>query len=197
MAVGGELSAPVAMPSSMQPSGPVPKPEAVAAGSGPHGQGGPHDPGAQGAGSPFAIPTSAAEALRAWNDVLGELEALRKFSLLGPFQHARVMQWTAELLELGFPVDVHSMGDMAKDSADELRAIVRGLGPAQKNLRVTVRLLDAGESRATGARSILETTQERTSAERSKREAEARAHPITKHVLQTFGAQIKEIKTDV
>jgi hypothetical protein len=29
------------------------------------------------------------------------------------------------------------------------------------------------------------------------REHEAREHPITKHVLQTFGAQIKEIKTDV
>ena len=28
-------------------------------------------------------------------------------------------------------------------------------------------------------------------------ESEAREHPITKHVLQTFGAQIKEIKTDV
>jgi phosphoenolpyruvate carboxylase len=174
----------------MQPSGPVPKPEAVAAGSGPHEK---RDiPALR-----FAIPANEAEALRAWSDVLGELEALRKFSLLGPFQHARVMQWTADLLDLGFPVEVHSMGDMAKDSADELRAIIRTLGPAQKNLRVAVRLLDASESRTTGARSILETTRERTSAERTKREAEARAHPITKHVLQTFGAQIKEIKTDV
>jgi hypothetical protein len=175
---------------SIEPSGPVPKPQTVAAGSGPHDQG-------DAPASRFAIPTSEAEVLRAWNDVLGELEAMRKFSLLGPFQHARVMQWTADLLELGFPVEVHSMGDMAKDGADELRAILRTLGPALKNLRVTVRLLDAGASRATGARSVLEATQERTSAERSKREAEARAHPITKHVLQTFGAQIKEIKTDV
>jgi DNA polymerase-3 subunit gamma/tau len=185
-AIGGELSAPV----SMQPSGPVPKPGAVAAGSGPHDQGDVPAPR-------LAIPANDAEALRAWNDVLGELESLRKFSLLGPFQHARVMQWTADLLELGFPVEVHSMGDMAKDSADELRTIIRTLGPALKNVRVTVRLLDAGESTTSGARSILETTRERTSAERTKREAEARAHPITKHVLQTFGAQIKEIKTDV
>jgi hypothetical protein len=184
-----DLSAPV----SMQPSGPVPKPQAVAAGSGPHDQ-----PDRGDVPAPrFEIPTSEAEALRAWNDVLGELEAMRKLSLLGPFQHARVMQWTADLLELGFPVEVHSMGDMAKDGADDLRTILRALGPAQKNVRVTVRLLDAGQSRATGARSILEATQERTSAERAKREAEARAHPITKHVLQTFGAQIKEIKTDV
>jgi DNA polymerase-3 subunit gamma/tau len=183
---GGELSAPV----SMQPSGPVPRPEVVASGSGPHGQDAATRPA-------LAVPENPSDALRAWNEVLGELESLRKFSLLGPFQHARVMQWTPELLELGFPVEVHSMGDMAKDSTDELRTIVRGLGPAQHRLRVTVRLLDDGESRTTGARSILETTRERTSAERTRREEEARAHPITKHVLQTFGAQIKEIKTDV
>jgi len=172
----------------MQPSGPVPKLETAAAGSGPHGG----EPAAA-----LAIPSGPAEALKAWNDVLSELEAMRKFSLLGPFQHARVMSWTPELLELGFPVDAHSMGEMARDSTDELRAIVRGLGPAQKALRITVRLLDAGESNTAGARSVLETTRERTSAERDRRETEAREHPITKHVLRTFGAQIKEIKTDV
>ena len=145
----------------------------------------------------IAIPATPADALRAWNEVLSELEALRKLSLLGPFQHARVLSWTADLLELGFPVDVHSMGEMARDHTDDLRAIVRGLGPAQKNVRLVVKLLDASESSTAGARSVLETTRERTSAERSKREAEAREHPITKHVLQTFGAQIKEIKTDV
>jgi DNA polymerase-3 subunit gamma/tau len=179
----------VSSPVSMQPSGPVPKPETVASGSGPHG-GDPAQPS-------LAVPAGADEALRAWNDVLTELEAQRKFSLLGPFQHARVMTWTADLLDLGFPVEVHSMGEMARDSTEELRAIVRGMGPAQRNLRVAVRLLDAGESKTAGARSVLETTRERGAAERSKREAEARAHPITKHVLQTFGAQIKEIKTDV
>src|SRR5262249_16714932 len=113
----------------------------------------------------IAIPTHPADALRAWNEVLAELEALRKFSLLGPFQHARGLSWTADLLELGFPVDVHSMGEMARDNADELRAIVRGLGPAQKNLRVAIRLLDAGESQTAGARSVLETSHERTTAE--------------------------------
>jgi len=175
---------------AIAPSGPVPRLETVASGSGPH------EPSAA-QGRRISLPGTPAEALHAWNEVLGELEDLRKFSLLGPFQHARVMQWTEELLELGFPVDVHSMGEMAKDSTDELRTVVRGLAPALKNLRVAVRLLDAGESNTAGARSVLETTRERTSVERSKREAEAREHPITKHVLQTFGAQIKEIKTDV
>lgn len=182
MAEASERSAPV----SMQPSGPVPKPATTAAGSGPHED-----------ARRLEIPQNSDAALRAWQVVLDELEALRRFSLLGPYHHARVMAWTADRLELGFPLDDHSMGEMAKDRADELTAIVRTLGPAQKNVRVSVRLLDAGESQTAGARSLLETSRERSTAERTKREAEARAHPITKHVLQTFGAQIKEIKTDV
>ena len=129
--------------------------------------------------------------------MLSEVEAQRKPSLAALYRHARVMSWTRELLDLGFPVDERDTGDMAKDRADELCAIVKGLGPAFKDIKITVRLLDASESSSAGARSVLETTRERTSAERSKREAEAREHPITKHVLQTFGAQIKEIKTDV
>jgi len=58
-------------------------------------------------------------------------------------------------------------------------------------------MLDKAESTGTQARSIIESTREKSYAERSKREKEAREHPITKHVLQTFGASIKEIKTDV
>jgi DNA polymerase-3 subunit gamma/tau len=193
---GGEVAAPapstVSSPVSMQPSGPVPRPETVASGSGPHDHA-----AREGAPAKFTIPVDAAAALTAWNQVLAELEAMGKVSLFMPFQHARVLRWTAELLELGFPVETHSMGEMAKDSVEELRAIVRGLGPALASIRIAVRLLDAGESKTSVARSVLETTRERTSAERNRREVEAREHPITKHVLQTFGAQIKEIKTDV
>ncbi|TMQ21301.1 MAG: DNA polymerase III subunit gamma/tau [Deltaproteobacteria bacterium] len=178
----------ISAPVSMQPSGPVPRPETVASGSGPH------DP----SDAPrFAIPADPGDALRMWNEVLDELEAQRKVSLAALYHHARVLRWTAELLELGFPEEAHSMGEMARDQADELRTVLRGLAPGFKLIKVTVRLLDSGESKATDARSVVETTRERTSAERHKREAEAREHPITKHVLQTFGAQIKEIKTDV
>jgi len=187
---GVPVASDVSVSVAMQPSGPVPRPEAVAAGSGPHDHAAP-------AVRSLAVPANATEAMRAWDDVLGELEALRKPALRSMFELARVMKWSPDLLELGFPVDVHAMGEMAKDKTDELRTILGTLGPALKHVRVAVRLLDAGESNTAGARSILETTRERTSAERTKREAEARAHPITKHVLQTFGAQIKEIKTDV
>jgi DNA polymerase-3 subunit gamma/tau len=189
------LSVPTSIQPSIQPSGPVPKLEVAASGSGPH-----DEPAATPAAPPatrLAIPADPEAALRAWNTVLDELHAERKISLAALFSHARVMAWTAAELVLGFPVDDHSMGDMAKDRTDELAACIRTLGPDQKSVKVAIKLLSASESQTMGARSLLETTRERTSAERTKREAEARAHPITKHVLQTFGAQIKEIKTDV
>lgn len=169
----------------MQPSGPVPAASTTASGSGPHAE--------------LSIPQDAASALRAWDRVLRELQDRKKFSLAGPLEHARVVGWTADVLELGFPVDVHAMGEMAADADKlvELRGIIRDMGPALKGIRVVVRLLDERESASAGARSVLETSREKSSAEKSKREAEAREHPITKHVLQTFGAQIKEIKTDV
>ncbi len=190
--VPSDHSAPV----SMQPSGSISAAATVASGSGPH-----DDAPAKPVPAPknLPLPSNAAEALSAWNVVLEELETMKRFSLSGPFSHARVMKWTADQIELGFPIDVHAMGEMAgeADKLLEIRAIVRELGPEQKNIKLSVRLLDERESASAGARSLLETTRDKSSAERLKREAEAREHPITKHVLQTFGAQIKEIKTDV
>jgi hypothetical protein len=63
----------------------------------------------------------------------------------------------------------------------------------------SVKLLSAAElaSNASSARSLVELSEERTREERGKREQEAREHPMTRMVLDTFGATIKEIKTDV
>ncbi len=170
-------------PVSMQPSGPVPSMHKVASGSGPH------------ADAKLATPRTPEEVTASWTQLLEILEARRKFSLLGYYEPARVLAWSSDELELGYPVDVHHMGEMAADKAtiDELRAVLRELG---QPVKVSVRMLDARESGGT-IRSILEATREQKSAERSKREAEAREHPITKQVLKEFGAQIKEIKTDV
>ena len=60
-----------------------------------------------------------------------------------------------------------------------------------------MRLLDATESAAVPARSLHEEQRDRAAGDRKNREDEARAHPATKMVLEAFGAQIKEIKTDV
>jgi len=147
----------------------------------------------------MGVPTTPDDAMRAWQAVLAQLEARKKVALFGLFEHARVLSWTRDSLQLGYAVSEHAGGEMAgeKDKLDDLRAIVRELVPEMKSVKLAVRLLDAAESEQAGARSVLEVSRERSSAERAKRETEAREHPITKHVLQTFGAQIKEIKTDV
>jgi DNA polymerase-3 subunit gamma/tau len=187
--LAGAPSAPVAAtqsaPVSMQPSGPVPKAETVASGSGPEK-------------TTIAVPSSQQEALAAWAKVIDCLEEQRKISLRGYFEFARVLKWTATDIELGFASDDDSRwaGENAGEQANinELRAVLADLG---HKVKVTVRMLDATESKGTQARSIIEATRETSSAERTRREQEAREHPITKHVLQTFGASIKEIKTDV
>jgi DNA polymerase III subunit gamma/tau len=179
-------SAPV--PVAIAPSAPVPAPpstEKVASGSGPHAP-------------TLAVPNNPAEALAAWSKVIDYLEAQRKISLRGYYEFARVLKWTKDELELGFAPDGDSAwaGENAceKQNVDELRGVLGELG---QKLKVSARMLDASEAAKTPARSLVESTRASTTAERSKREAEAREHPITKHVLQTFGAHIKEIKTDV
>jgi DNA polymerase-3 subunit gamma/tau len=179
----------VAVP--VQPSAPVPKAEKVASGSGPSSP-------ATGVAAlkPIATPTSPETTLAAWNEVLSVLENRRKFSLLTYYQPARILRWTADELELGFAPDVHYMGESAAEPAniDMMRGLLRELG---QPVKVIVRMLDERESTTSTARSILEANRESSSAERTRRESEAREHPMTKQVLQTFGAQIKEIKTDV
>jgi hypothetical protein len=193
-----EQSAPVPQPSvmtqsapvSMQPSGPVPKVEGVASGSGPNA--------GSNAGPSFPVPSSSNEALQAWAKVIDYLEQQRKISLRGYYEFARVLKWTATDLDLGFADDHDSRwaGENAAEPANvaELRSLLADLG---HKVKVTVRMLDAAESQGTNARSLVESTREKSSAERNKREQEAREHPMTKKVLQAFGASIKEIKTDV
>ncbi|HEU4615646.1 MAG TPA: hypothetical protein VFS15_26305, partial [Kofleriaceae bacterium] len=175
-------------PVSMQPSGPVPKAEKIADGSGP----------TDGAPAKIPLPTSPQEALSAWARVIDHLEQQRKISLRGYYEFARVLRWTADELDLGFAPDDESRwaGESAAEQVNinELRTVLAELG---HKVKVTVRMLDHAESKGTSARSLVESTREKSSAERSKREQEAREHPITKHVLQAFGASIKEIKTDV
>jgi DNA polymerase-3 subunit gamma/tau len=162
-------------PVVVAPSGPVPKLEKAASGSGPH-----------------SVPSSPAEVLREWEHVLEKLSAIN-ITLSGAFEPARVLAWTADRLELGFPSQFEANKDMAEGKVEALREVLKAeFAQAPK---VTVKLVE--DSEGANARSVLEATREKTHAERTKREAEAREHPITKHVLQTFGGHIKEIKTDV
>lgn len=172
------------------PAEPIPQPAATAVGSGPQ-----RDPAARSAA--FATPSTPAESLTAWSAVIDALEAQRKISLRGYYEFARVLAWSGTELELGFAADHDSRwaGENAAEKAniDELRAVLAGLG---HSLKVTVRLLTEAESNATAARSIIESSRATSSAERHQRESEAREHPLTKHVLRTFGAHIEEIKIE-
>ena len=149
--------------------------------------------------APFKLPQNPVEQLAAWDRIVVGLENKRKLSLLGFYQHSRVLSWTKDAIELGFPVEFHAMGEMAreKEQLDDIRNFVREMIGASAAFTLTVRLLDEKESGAAGARSVLETDRDRQRTERQERETEARAHPMVQHVVKTFGGQIREIKTDV
>jgi len=189
-----ETSAPV----SMQPSGPVPKLEKSASGSGPEKALATTLPGVGPEKPKLTTPSSAAEALKMWEKVIDYLETQRKISLRGYCEFARVLSWTPTELVLGFATDSQSRwaGEsmVEKQNVDELKAVLAELG---LQLKLDVKLLDETQANGMATRSIVESTRASTMADRKQRESEAREHPITKHVLQTFGASIKEIKTDV
>jgi hypothetical protein len=172
-------------PVSMQPSGPVPKAEAVASGSGPKQVRG--------------IPSSPSEINPAWDIVLHEIERV-SITTHGAYEPARVLAWSKDKLELGYPSRYEMIAEVAeeKDKLDVLRRVLHEtFGQHTRDLKISVRTLSDAELESIPARSVLESKQEKSTAERSKRETEAREHPITKHVIQTFGGHIKEIKTDV
>lgn len=151
------------------------------------------------AAPPFRVPSNSAEQLAAWDNVLSELEGRRRLSLLGYYQHSRVLAWVPDAVELGFPAEFHSMGEMAreKDKLDEMRDFLRAYTQGPAHFGLSIRLLDEKESQSLGGRSVLENDRERMRNERAEREAEARNHPILKYVLKAFGGQIKEIRTNV
>jgi hypothetical protein len=171
-------------PVSMQPSGPVPKAEAVATGSGPK--------------QTRQIPASPSEINPAWDIALHEIERA-SITTHGAYEPARVLVWTRDKVELAYPPQFEMIAEVAeeKDKLDVLRKVLQEVFGHPRDVKITVRTLSEAELESIPARSVLESKREKSTAERSKRESEAREHPITKHVLQTFGGHIKEIKTDV
>jgi hypothetical protein len=155
----------------------------------------PSAPASSASPSKIVVETAADPAAR-WNAVLDALEAKKRFATLGHYQHARVLTWTTDTIELGFAAD-YAMGEVARETeqVELVRQVVREV--VGQPVAVTVRLLSASESAATPGRSSVEDAKAKAHAERQRREREAREHPMTRLVLDTFGAQIKEIKTDV
>jgi hypothetical protein len=125
------------------------------------------------------------------------LEEAREVHLASLYQGAKMLSWTASTITIGFPRDA-MLGELAAEPAKVavLKAFLATfLG---RTVEVVVRLLAPAEIEAApSAVSIIEAEAERKRVERERRLGEAAAHPLTQVVLDTFKAQIKEIKTDV
>jgi DNA polymerase-3 subunit gamma/tau len=152
----------------------------------------PEPPKAEAAGE-APLSSASASALERWEFVIQGLEEARELSLVSIYQHARILGWTETAIEVGFAPGM--AGEMASE-ADKVAAMRLFLGQRLgRQVSFTVRTIDQGA--ADSARSIIEAEADRRREETSKRQDEAREHPLTKVVLDTFGASIKEIKTDV
>jgi len=131
-----------------------------------------------------------------WDELLRALEGKRKL-LSSYYEHGRLLSVTGDTLEVGFADEFHTLGEIAREP-EQLAVMKQFLRDHfGRPINVVIKLLSAAESAQAPARSVVEASRERAAEERKKRESEAREHPVTKLVLETFGAQIKEIKTDV
>ena len=139
-------------------------------------------------------PPASSDPLAAWEGIISGLEQARELSLVSIYQHARILGWTDTAIEVGFPPGM--AGEMASEP-DKVAAMRLFLGQRLgRQVSFSVKIIDQpGEANA--ARSIIEAADDRRREETSRRQDEAREHPLTKVVLDTFGASIKEIKTDV
>lgn len=151
---------------------------------------------AEGSGPISAAAFDAMAIPERWAAVLDALQERKRFSTFGAYENARVMTWTADSLELGFAPDF-ALGDVARapEQVEIVRQLVREL--ARRPVAVTVRILSPAEAAAAPMRSVVDENRARGEDERRRREREAREHPMTRLVVETFGGAIKEIKTDV
>jgi DNA polymerase-3 subunit gamma/tau len=137
------------------------------------------------------------DPLGAWAEVIAAMEEARELSLASVYQGAKMLGWDEKRIALGFPRGA-MLGELASEPgkvAALKEFLVRHLGGP---ITLDIRSLDQADIQAApSAVSILEAEAARKRSERERRLSEARAHPLTQVVLDTFGAEIKEIKTDV
>lgn len=119
-------------------------------------------------------------------------------SLAGFFEHAKILTCSADRIELGFAPELAPLAELASE-ADSLATMKNFLREHYgRPIELSIRVLAAEEAASAPARSVVDINRARADEEKRKRELEARAHPIYKKVLDTFGRPLKEeIRTDV
>ena len=137
-------------------------------------------------------------SLDEWERMLPKLGEAHR-SLAGFFEHAKVLACADDRIELGFSADLSTLAELATepDNLASMKTFLRAY--YGRPIELSVRMLAAHEASAGApARSVVELNRARADEEKRKREVEARAHPIYKKVLDTFGRPLKEeIRTDV
>ncbi len=197
-------AAPAATPPS--PAAPVPVatpaaktvPAAVAAPTPPSPE--PQTPAASPAPAPSSpgrevSPTGPkGDPLVEWDRVITALEKRKKLNLVRIYQEAKLRSWQGDDIQVCFSQDSFQVDSATKpDNVSAMKAILAEL--YGRAIKFTVELVSADE--VATMKSAVERDEEKRSADRADRENEARSHPLTKVVLETFGASIQEIKTDV
>jgi hypothetical protein len=143
---------------------------------------------AAGPRGPYCAPDAPAAA---WERLVGALEK-KSLTLAGMYAHARLLAWDDQAIELAVPeksvaADPEHVANLKKAVGDLVGA----------PLDVRVKAVAAGAAPpAAAAPSVAELESSRRQADRAGREEEARRHPATQAVIETFGAAIKEIKVD-
>jgi len=132
-----------------------------------------------------------------WEHMLPKLSNAHR-SLAGFFEHAKILACSADRIELGFAPELAPLAELASE-ADSLATMKNFLREHYgRPIELSIRVLAAAEAASAPARSVVDINRARADEEKRKRELEARAHPIYKKVLDTFGRPLKEeIRTDV
>jgi DNA polymerase-3 subunit gamma/tau len=140
--------------------------------------------------APKASYSAPADPFAAWDRLVAILEK-RQPGLAMAFLNVRLIGWSDKTIELG------TSGPSSLIDADrlkELKAFLSSeLGAA---IDVKTRTESASAPPSPAAKSVVEVEDQRRTETKQIREDEARKHPLTEKVLETFGASIKEIKVD-
>jgi DNA polymerase-3 subunit gamma/tau len=137
-------------------------------------------------------------SLDEWERMMPRLSEAHR-SLAGFFEHAKILACTGDRIELGFAPELSPVAELAMEpeSVATMKSFLREY--YGRPIELAIRVLSAHETSASApARSVVEINRARADEEKRKREVEARAHPIYKKVVDTFGRPLKEeIRTDV
>ncbi|ACY19334.1 DNA polymerase III subunit gamma/tau [Haliangium ochraceum] len=139
------------------------------------------------------------DMMAAWEQMLPALGETHR-SLAGFYEHAKILSAAANRIEAGFAPEMSALAELAMEpeSMAAMRSFLHGYFGRPVDLAVRVLSAAEAEKNQSPARSVFDLNRERAEEDKRQRELEARAHPIYKKVLSTFGRPAREeIRTDV